>query len=106
MVGVEAKAHPSALLNTQLQLAVISRRVSQRQSLVTGRGGNWLWRMLRLAVNPPPQVAGQQIDPHGHQHQNHAEPDAPIPMRTSPIRRLAVINRAAIRISMRLVIVL
>ena len=54
----------------------------------------------------PAQITGHQIDHHGHQHQNHAEPDAPVPMRASPIRRLPVVNRATIRISVRLVFIL
>jgi hypothetical protein len=61
---------------------------------------------LRMTMKRPAQVTGNHIDHHGYEHQNHTEPDAPIPMRTSPIRRMAVMNRAAIRISVRLVIVL
>src|ERR1035437_1523144 len=60
---------------------------------------------LRMAINRPAQVTGHQIDSHGRQHQNHAKPDPPVAMRPSPIWRLAVMNRAPIRISVRLVIV-
>jgi hypothetical protein len=62
--------------------------------------------MLWLAVKPPPQVTGHQIDRHGREHDNHAEPNPPVTMRTPPIRRMAVINRAAIRISVRFMVVL
>jgi hypothetical protein len=87
-------------------MVIISLRVNQRQSSVAGWGGNWLRRLLWLAANPPSQVTGHQIYQHAAEHQNHAKPDAPIPMRASPIRRLAVMNRATIRISVRFVIVL
>ena len=58
-----------------------------------------------MAMKRPAQVTGHQIDPHGREHHNHAEPDAPVPMRAFPIRRMAMMNRSAIRIFVRLVIV-
>jgi hypothetical protein len=73
---------------------------------VAGRRRDWLRHLLRLAVKPPPQVTGHQIDGHGREHDNHAEPNPPVAMRTSPKRRMAVINRAAIRISVRFMVVL
>ena len=60
---------------------------------------------LRMAMKRPAQITGHQIDRHGREHHDHAKPNSPIPMRASPIRRLAVMNRAAIRIAVRFVIV-
>jgi hypothetical protein len=87
-------------------MVIISLRVNQRQSLVAGWGGNWLRRLLWLAVNPPPQVAGHQIDRHGCQHQNYTEPDAPVTMGASPIRRMAMMKFFAIGIFKPVVLVL
>ena len=68
------------------------------QLLVTSRDGNRLLRLLRLAVNPPSQAAGRQIDQHGKQHHNHAKPDAPVAVRAFPIRPMAVVKFRAIGI--------
>jgi len=38
----------------------------------------------------PAQITGHQIDRHGGQHQNHAEPDAPVAMGAFPIRSMAM----------------
>src|SRR5208283_1441326 len=51
---------------------------------------------LRGAMDRPAQVTGHQIDPHGHQHQNHAEPDPPVTMGMFPIRRMALMKFFAI----------
>jgi len=62
------------------------------------------YHRLRMPMQRPAQVTGHQIDCHGCQHDNHTEPYAPIPMGAPPIRRMPLINRAAMRISVRLVI--
>ena len=61
---------------------------------------------LRMTMKRPAQITGHQINRHRREHQNHAEPDAPVPMRPPPIRWMALVNWAAIRISVRFVIVL
>jgi hypothetical protein len=53
---------------------------------------------LRMAMKRPTQVAGHQIDRHRREHQNHAEPDAPITMRTFPIGTVAMMKFIAIGI--------
>src|ERR1035437_9208132 len=45
---------------------------------------------LRMAMKRPAQVTGHQIDRHGCQHQNHAEPDPPVTMGMFPIRRMSM----------------
>jgi hypothetical protein len=62
--------------------------------------------LLGLDVNPPPQVTAHQIDQHGGQHQNHAEPDTPVTMGMFPIRRMAMMKIVAIWIFKPVVIVL
>jgi hypothetical protein len=62
--------------------------------------------LLGLDVNPPPQVTAHQIDQHGCQHQNHAEPDTPVTMGMFLIRRMAMMNIVAIWIFKPVVIVL
>ena len=59
-----------------------------------------------MGVNPPPQVSGHQIDRHGCQHQNHAEPDAPVAMGMFPIRRMSMRKLFAIWIFKPVMIVL
>ena len=61
---------------------------------------------LRISMNRPAQVTGHQIDPHGRQHQNHAEPDPPVTMGMFPIRRMAMMKLFAIWILKPVVIVL
>jgi len=62
---------------------------------------------LRLGMNRPAQVTGHQIDRHGRQHQKSRRTRCASPRwRASPIRRMILVNRAAIRIAVRLVIVL
>src|SRR5665213_1169484 len=53
-----------------------------------GDWNHWLW----MAVKRPAQITSHQIDHHGREHQNHAEPNSPVPMRASPIRRMALVN--------------
>jgi hypothetical protein len=51
-----------------------------------------------LKRRPPRQVLGHQVNEHGSKDQNQAEPKSPIVVRKSPVRAVAMLSFAPIRI--------
>ena len=76
-------------LSSATSLPAVSIKIYVFMAVIGGKpnfsASDW-HHWLRMPLYRPAQVAGDQIDHHARQHQNHTEPDAPIPMCASPIR--------------------
>lgn len=53
---------------------------------------------LRMPPKRPAQIAGHDIDHHGRQHQNHADPDAPVTVHPFPVGIVGRIGRLPVGI--------
>jgi hypothetical protein len=60
-----------------------------RAAHITGRAARW--RLFRLAIQAPRQVAGHHIDDYGNQHEEYGDPKNPTVVHSLPARAMGMI---------------